>query len=195
MKGDLKQMIGVWDLGYSLDKQTTRSIPIGPNAHGFMQFDTIRPEAGQSLFLLKNRSDFTQVPIIARQLNASFGSIFKDANLIVPVPPSKFRVRQPVIEIARQLAQLMKIPCHENFLRKTAKTPQMKNIASRADKVAALMNAFVVNDMLGEGLHNVLIVDDIFDTGASLEAATNVLRACGKINRVYVSTVTRKKYA
>ena len=55
------------------------------------------------------------------------------------------------------------------------------------------MDAFNINDQLGEGLYDVLIVDDLYDTGSSLEAATNVLRQYSKIRNIYVSTVTRKR--
>jgi len=35
---------GKWHVGIALDFQTTSSTPIGPNAQGHMQFDTLRPE-------------------------------------------------------------------------------------------------------------------------------------------------------
>lgn len=81
-----------------------------------MQFDTVRPEAGEALFQLKYRSDFSQVPKIAQQMNTSFSEIFSSAGLVIPMPPSTTRTRQPVTEIAREVARLMGIPCYENLL-------------------------------------------------------------------------------
>ena len=78
MEVNVRQIYGGWDLGYSLDKHTISSTPIGHNEWGHMQFDTIRPEAS--------------------------------ANLIIPMPASRQRSRQPVIEIARELSRLMNIP-------------------------------------------------------------------------------------
>ena len=193
MEVNVRQIYGGWDLGYSLDKHTISSTPIGPNEWGHMQFDTIRPEAGEALFQLKYRSDFTQVIVIASQMYQSLSEYFSSANLIIPMPASRQRSRQPVIEIARELSRLMNIPCYEGLLLKETLTPPMKDIATIEEKVQTLMDAFSINDQLGEGLYDVLIVDDLYDTGSSLEAATNVLRQYSKIRNIYVSTVTRKR--
>ncbi len=193
MDVNIEQIYGVWTLGYSLDKQTTSSTPIGYNSSGYMQYDTIRPEAGEALFQLKYRSDYSQVQLIAQQMNESLGKFFSSCSLIIPMPASKIRTRQPVNEIARELALLMGIPCCENLLVKTNATPAMKDIATREDKMLALIRAFAVNDVLPSGLHDVLLVDDLFDTGSSLEVATNALKSYSKIRNVYVATVTRKR--
>lgn len=190
---NIKEIVGVWELGYSLDKHTISSTPIGHNEFGHMQFDTIRPEAGEALFQLKYRSDFSQVSLIAQQMKNSFDNVFSSASLVIPMPPSKARTRQPVIEIAKEFARLKGIPCYENLLVKTSETSSMKDIATREDKVSALMGAFTVYDVLNEGLYDVLIIDDLFDTGSSLEAATKSLRNYSKIRNVYVATVTRKR--
>lgn len=193
MEVNIKKIEGNWTLGYSLDKHTTRSTPIGYNEYGHMQFDTERPEAGEALFQLKYRSDFSQVPIIGLQLYNSFGKTFSSSSLVIPMPASKARTKQPVTELARNLAGRMGIPCVENLLVKTGSTPAMKDIEARDEKVSTLMGVFKVYDVLGVGLFDVLIVDDLFDTGSSLEAATTVLRSYSKIRNIYVATVTRKK--
>ena len=109
------------------------------------------------------------------------------------MPASKQRIRQPVTEIARELAILMGIPCLEELLVKTNDTPAIKDAGAREDRVSTLMDVFTISDVLPSGLHDVLIVDDLFDTGSSLEAATNVLKGYSKIQDVYVATVTRKQ--
>jgi predicted amidophosphoribosyltransferase len=193
MQVDIKIIEGNWNLGYSLDKHTIRSTPVGYNEYGHMQFHTERPEAGEALFQLKYRDDFSQVPIIGRQLYNSFGKAFSSSDLIIPMPASKPRIRQPVTEIARDLASRMSIPCIENLLVKTSSTPPMKDIEARDEKVSTLVGAFTVNDVLREGKFDILIVDDLFDTGSSLEAATTVLRGYRKVRNIYVATVTRKR--
>jgi predicted amidophosphoribosyltransferase len=195
MEVNIREIKGNWDLGYSLDKHTLSSTLTGYNEQGYMAFDTVRSTAGEALFQLKYRSDFTQAAIIANQMYTSFSPYFSSAGLVVPMPPSKQRPRQPVIEIARKLARLMNRPCYENLLVKTAATPAMKDIASREEKVNTLISAFTVTDQLPAGLYNVLVVDDLYDTGSSLEAATQVLRGYNKIQHIYVATVTRKSNA
>lgn len=193
MEVNIKKIEGNWTLGFSLDKHTIRSIAIGYNESGYMQFDTERSEAGEALFQLKYRSDLSQVPILGQQLYDSFRYVFLSSSLVIPMPASKTRVWQPVTEIARNLASHMGIPCVENLLVKTGTTLQMKDINSRDDKVSTLLKAFTVHDVLGNGIFDALIVDDLFDTGSSLEAATTVLRRYSKIRNIYVATVIRKK--
>lgn len=193
MKVNVKKIEGLWDKGFSLDKHTISSTPIGYNDYGHMQFDTIRPEAGEALFQLKYRSDFTQAPIIASQMYESLAKKYPFVSFIVPMPASRQRQRQPVTEIAISLANLMNVPCLDEFLIKKQATPPMKDIHDRDEKVQTLENAFSINDTISDGLYDVLVVDDLFDTGSSLEAATNVLKSCGKIQHVYVATVTRKR--
>lgn len=139
MDVNIKQIDGIWTLGYSLDKHTLSSTPTGYNEYGHMQFDTIRPEAGEALFQLKYRSDYSQVEVIASQLSASFGQAFSSASLVVPMPPSKVRSRQPVTEIATEYARLRGIPCREDLLVKTGTTAPMKDIESRDEKISAFV--------------------------------------------------------
>lgn len=193
MDVNVKKIEGVWTSGYSLDRHTIRSTPVGYNEYGHMQFDTERSNAGEALFQLKYRSDYSKVAVIGQQLYSSIRHVFSSAGLIIPMPASTVRDRQPVTEIARDLSQRMGIPCVENLLVKTGTSPLMKDIQTREEKVSALVGAFTVNEVLGDGMFDVLVVDDIFDTGSSLEAATTALRGYDKIRNIYVATVTRKR--
>lgn len=192
MEVNVQRINGNWDLGYSLDKHVLSSTYIGDNQWGHPEFDTTRSEVGEALFQLKYRSDFKQVTNIANQLSTSLSQYFPSACLVIPMPPSKQRTRQPVVEIARAVASNMGIPCYENLLQKNQDTPQMKDIQDREEKVETLVQAFSINDSLNEGLYDVLIIDDLFDTGSSLEAATRVLREYRKVRNIYVATATRK---
>ncbi|QUN06820.1 ComF family protein [Shewanella yunxiaonensis] len=193
MEVDIREIQGNWTLGYSLAKHVLHSVCIGENEWGHPVFDTTRSEPGEALFQLKYRDDFSQVEPIAQQLYDSFSGYFGSSSLVIPMPASKVRARQPVTEIARSLAQKMSIPCYENLLVKSKATPQMKDIASRDDKVSTLVSAFTINDLLHTGLYDVLIVDDLFDTGSSLEAATTVLQQHDKIRKIYVAVISRKR--
>ncbi len=193
MKVNVRQLIGPWDLGYTLDKHTISSVYTGDNQHGHPTFDTVRSEVGEALYQLKYKGDFSQVTPIANQLAASLSSVFKTASFVAPMPTSRKRLRQPVPEIARQLAANMEIPCLENFIQKSAQTSQMKDLGSKQDRIDALSQVLCFNDVLTAGLYDVLLVDDLFDTGASLEAATMTLRSCSRIRKIFVTTVTRKR--
>ncbi len=193
MEVNIREILGNWTLGYSLAKHVLHSVYIGENEWEHPEFDTTRSEPGEALFQLKYRDGFSQVEPIAQQLYSSFSGYFGSSSLVIPMPASKVRARQPVTEISRSLAQKMSIPCYENLLVKSKATLQMKDIESRDDKVSTLVSAFTINDLLYAGLYDVLIVDDLFDTGSSLEAATTVLQEYGKIRNIYVAVVSRKR--
>jgi len=69
----------------------------------------------------------------------------------------------------------------------------MKDISNKEDKIEALCKKLYFIDVLNDGVYDVMIVDDLYDTGATLEAATIVLRGYSKIRNIYVATITRKR--
>ncbi|WP_158161730.1 ComF family protein [Grimontia hollisae] len=198
MDVNVKEITGVWDLGYSLDKHIVSSTYIGENQWGHAQFDTVRTDVGEAVFLLKYRGDFTQCTDIAQSINDNILPKLPSISFIVAMPPSKVRPKQPVQEIALELGNIAGKLCINGLLVKSKSTPQMKDIASREERIELLMEAFEIDDKvvaetLPETGYNVLIIDDLYDTGTSLEAATQTLRQCDKIDKIFVATATRKR--
>ena len=193
MNVNIRKTNGPWNNGFSLDKHTLSSVYTGDNEYGHPTFDTTRTEVGESLYQLKYKHDYSQVQIIANELSLAASAEFSFISFVLPMPPSQQRARQPVVEISRQVAINMGVPCIENMLLKNVQTEQMKNISSKEEKIEALSNRLYLNDVLNEGVYDVLIVDDLYDTGATLEAATIALRGYSKIRNIYVATITRKR--
>ena len=194
MKVNVKKIEGSWNDGYSIDKHTSSSTYAGIDAYGHDKYDTIRTEAGEALYLLKYKSDQSKIKPIAQQLFDSLGNKFSSAGFIVPMTASNQRPIQPVTEIAKELARLMNIPCIENFLLKVGSTQQLKDLQSKEEKAEALISSFSYNDAaLNNGKWDVLLIDDLYDTGASIEAACSAIRKSNKISKVFVATVTRKR--
>ncbi len=191
MNVSVQEISGNWDIGYALDKHTVSSIFIGYDEYNHALFNTTRTELGEALYRLKYRFDRNQINPLAQQIVSFVANYFKNASFIVPMPPSKSRSFQPVFEIAKQVSVLMNIPYIDTMLVKSVSSTQIKNIALKADRVKALCSIFKLNDQLAEGKYDVLIIDDLYDTGSSLEAATATLRKCIKINKVFVITITR----
>ncbi|HDY7616585.1 TPA: ComF family protein [Vibrio vulnificus] len=196
MDVNVKSLEGNWDNGFSLDKHKIKSIYTGDNEYGHPTFDTLRTDAGEALYQLKYKSDFDQCNDIAQSIAENIVPRLPDISFIVAMPPSKTRAKQPVVEIANALSNLIDKPCINNIIFKSKTTPQMKDIENREDRIATLLDAFeidlkVVEQWLPSTGYNVLIIDDLFDTGTSLEAATQKLRECDKIAGIFVATVTR----
>lgn len=196
MQVQLKQLNGTWTLGYALHKHTLSSVYLGEDAFGHAQFDTTRSEPGEALFRLKYRGDWTQVGPIAAQIQTSLLPLFPNVGLIVPMPASTVRPRQPVNEIANELGKLINIPVIDSIVVKAAApqgSPQLKNLNTREEKVAALNGRFSINPSItNEGRWNALLLDDLFDTGATMDAVCQALQTYPKIDRVYAATVTWK---
>ena len=192
MKVNVREIHGPWRNGLSLDKHTLSSVYTGDNEYGHPTFDTTRTEIGECLYQLKYKHDYSQVPIIAYELSEAASSAFGFISFVLPIPPSRPRGRQPVVEVSRQVAANLGVPCIENMLLKKERTEQMKNISSRDEKVEALCDKLYYKDVVADGQYDVLIIDDLYDTGATLEAATIVLRSYPKIRNIYVATITRK---
>ena len=182
-----------WDHAVSLDKHTVSSVPIGENEQGHMQFNTVRTAVGEAMFKLKYRQDFTQVNALAQKVaDAVLGNGFPKIDIVIPMPASKSRAKQPVTEIAKQVAALLSAQFVDDLLIKVQSTGVMKDLGSYAERAAALENCFQYQNKFTSGQKNVLLVDDLYDTGATLEAACNTLRGYSKINTLSVVALTRR---
>lgn len=196
MQVQLKKLEGSWDLGYALHKHTLSSVYLGDDEYGHPRFDTTRSEPGESLYQLKYRGDWDQVKPLAAQVKTSLLPLFGKIGLIIPMPASTVRARQPVNEIATELGRLTDTPVFDNIIVKAPApqgSPQLKNLHGREEKEAALQGRFSINPAItNEGCWNALLLDDLFDTGATMDAVSKTLRTYKKINQVYAASLTWK---
>jgi predicted amidophosphoribosyltransferase len=196
MQVQLKKLEGSWDLGYALHKHTLSSVYLGDDEYGHPRFDTTRSEPGESLYPLKYRGDWDQVKPLAAQVKKSLLPLFGKIGLIIPMPASTVRARQPVNEIATELGRLTDTPVFDNIIVKAPApqgSPQLKNLHGREEKDAALQGRFSINPAItNEGCWNALLLDDLFDTGATMDAVAKTLRTYKKINQVYAASLTWK---
>lgn len=196
MDNNIKLLTGNWDAGYVLDKHTLHSEYIGDNEFGHPQFSTTRSEVGEAIYQLKYRSKFENAAPLAQEIVNNIVPKFEKIGVVIPMPPSKVRQKQPVTEISRHVAAALGVGLFENILLKNpapAGSPELKNLAGKEAKVEALKARFALNDgITNDGKWNVLLVDDLYDTGASMEAACAVLRTYSKVAKIYVAALTWK---
>lgn len=178
-----------WDHGISLDKHTVMSTPIGLNEYGHMQFETLRTDIGEALFQLKYRDDYRQVAYLAQSVAVALAG--QRFDLVIPMPASRQRAHQPVHMVARQVAVLLGSTYSDQLLLKTWSTGMMKDLTSYDERFKALAGCFMVNDTLQQPC-DLLLLDDLFDTGASLEAACTALRECASIRSISLVALTRR---
>jgi competence protein ComFC len=187
-----KEIKGSWDQGYVLDVHTISSTMIGYNEFGHPEFDTVRSQLGELVYRLKYKGDKTVISSIVELIVGFVNSWGIHPDVVVPMPPSNLqRSFQPVIEIAGELAQSLKIPVSTTSLRKTKTTEQMKDVGDFSARVAALEAAFTSDKGL-EG-RVVLLFDDLFQSGATMNVAARTLKAQGLAKSVYALALTRTR--
>lgn len=194
LKAKIKKISGNWSEGYALDKHSLGSEFDGYYENGRKKFITNRTEAGEALFQLKYRQDYEQVKPLAKAIARHIAPSFKNIGLVVPAPASTTRDRQPVSEVAEEVARRLGVPYFDNLVVKSAvaaNTGSLKNMDTKAEKVAALNGRFVLNKAIGNtGTWNALVIDDLFHTGATMEAICDTLSGYSKIGNIYVAALT-----
>ena len=164
VKIKLRRLSGAFIDGYALDKHTASSVFIGHNQYGHAQFDTTRTAAGEAIFQLKYRHDFSQVKPLAKAVVRHIVPLFPKIGLVLPAPASTNRPRQPVHEVAAAVAKRMDVPLFDGLivpLAAAASTGSLKNMNTRREKDTALQGRFQLNRVItNNGQWNALVIDD-----------------------------------
>ena len=100
-------------------------------------------------------------------------------SIIVPVPPTRtYRKLQPVARLAEELGARLKILVAQDAIRKQKQFAELKNVYDGEERRKLLEGAFVVNSSRVKG-HRVLLVDDLYRSGATMNAIADVLLSSG----------------
>ena len=184
---------GPWTDGFALAFHTVSSDYIGDDAYGHPQFETVRSPVGEALYQLKYRADKTVAAELCRTAADFAKSKQWKPTLIVAVPPSRpGRHLQPVPLLAKGLAKLMECPYGEECLVKVKETPELKSVYDYKERLEQLKGAYDVATAMTKD-EDILLIDDLYRSGATLEAATNALLRKGKARSVRALTFTRTR--
>lgn len=113
---------------------------------------------------------------------------------IIPVPSSnKNRAYQPVDEIAKALGAQRGVEVLLGFLDKKAGGPELKGVDD-PDKRAALLKGTITiandRDISGK---RILLLDDLYRSGATLNACCSILYNDAKVEEICVLTMTKTR--
>lgn len=176
---------GSWKEGYALDFHVLYSNFLGNNEFGHPEFDTKRTEIGELMYALKYKGDLNALDKI---VDCAIGFLTswlggKGIKYIVPAPFSSDRAVQPVMQIAKNIAEKCDKIYRDDFFCKT-KTPSSKD-GNKEIEIKTLKRE-VING-------SVLLIDDLFDTGATLNACVKALQEDLNVSTIYVLCMTKTR--
>jgi len=187
-----KEIKGKWDKGFALDFHTVSSVCIGYDEYGHPQFDTKRTVMGELLYRLKYGQDRSVLePIVATAAHFIKTKAWS-TDLLIPVAPSRFRRFQPVVAIAEQPAQALEVRFCGSCLVKVQDHPELKNIYEYEKRIKLLEGTFRVSRTDVEN-KCVLLLDDLYRSGATMNAVSSALRERGNVARINVLALTRSR--
>jgi len=190
-----KRISGNWTEGFALDFHSLSSEYIGDDEYGRPQFDTTRSEIGELLYRLKYKEDKSVLGDIITTASEFIKSTNWPVDIVVSVPPSRTgRAFQPVPLLAEGIAKALGVDVCADCIVKVKETAELKDIFGFEERLRILKDAFEIRDPVVIG-RSVLLFDDLYRSGAILNAVAGILQQEGKAKNVYALnlTMTRSK--
>jgi len=183
---------GRWREGYVLDYHTLDSTYIGDDEYGHPMFDTKRSDVGELLYRLKYRSEGTVLDELVDTAASFVRSWNPGVTILVPVPPSRARAQQPVHIITEALGRKIDIPVDPAGVVKVKETPELKNVYVYEERLRLLEGAHRIEASVVRG-QRVLLFDDLYRSGATMNAIAVALYDEGAVADVYALALTRTR--
>jgi len=173
-----RPLTGNWSTGFALGFHSR-----------FTGGDWNRSGVGDLTYRLKYQGDTSVIPALTSQTLELIRQHPELAQVdgIIPVPPSTPRPADPVTIFCEALAGKINVEV-EPLIIKTRQTQPQKEMKTLAQKRANVAGAFAIcGEVKGK---RILLVDDLFDSGATLDEISRLLQQNGAA-RVNVLTLTR----
>lgn len=161
-------------------------------AAAFIYTGALRHSVGRMKF--SNRRDY--IPFFARAMVKALGPHLSDwrPQLILPVPMHPWKRRRRGYNqselLAAEIGRLTGIPMDKNLLRCVRLTPSQKQL-DRRERMRNLRGCFEARAPFPP-VSRVLLVDDVYTTGSTLDEVSRVLRTCSVKDIYFVVLCTGK---
>jgi ComF family protein len=166
--------------------------PVYNRARSALVYD----DASRPVILGFKHGDQTQnVPAFLPWLERAGAALLEDADYLVPVPLHRWRLAKRRFNqsalLAQALGKEMSIPCLSGALMRIRATPTQGHLQAGA-RHKNVKNAFAVNEKMKDRIRgrNIVLIDDVFTTGATMNECTKVLYQAGA-GRVDLLTLAR----
>jgi ComF family protein len=160
-------------------------------ARAVMRYD----DKSRDLVLALKRADrLDLVPAFAKWLSRAGGVLLDEADVIVPVPLHRSRLwmrrfNQSAL-IARELSRVSGRPADPFLLERARRTPSQGEMSSAKARRRNVLGAFRVPKPQATRGKTVLLIDDVYTTGATIEACARALKRAGA-KKILVLTLAR----
>jgi ComF family protein len=158
-------------------------LPFNTENSGGVNAPFLYEEPIRSMLLkLKNDNGFA-ARAVAPYLAAVFMREIRPKNcIIIPVPLCKSRLRERGYNqaelLARELSQYIEKPVLTNVLIRIKQTTPQKKM-NPAERIKNMKNAFAVRDAELIRNKNIVLIDDVFTTGATANECIKTLKKAG----------------
>ncbi|SEW08759.1 ComF family protein [[Clostridium] fimetarium] len=132
------------------------------------------------------------------ELKNRYESIIKnwDADVLIPVPLHKSKQRKRGYNqaeiIAKSIGKLLDIPVDSQLLKREKKTLAQKELNDK-ERLKNLENAFKIEEKVVK-YDKVIIVDDIYTTGTTIDSCAKILIDAGVVKVYYISLCIGKGF-
>jgi len=179
-------LIGEFDVGYALANHTVIQ-------EGVRQYTPL----GQMVYEFKYQGRKSHADALTTEIIKFLDEAneYQQIELVVPVPATLAdRDYDPVGYLVTELSKRTKLPFDKDVLIKTRQTRPQKEMVNITQKTMNVKGAFKIQNPEKTRGKNILLIDDLYDSGATLNECTRVLKSAGA-RKVLVLTLTRTMHA
>lgn len=182
---------GNWKEGYTLDYFMTESNYKGEDIFGYPIFDVKYSEIGKAMNELKYHKEYDKAAEIAKVVAKFIREEWKIEDKIdgiIATPPTYQREIQPLFQIVKHLGETLKKSISLDFFRKL-NSEELKRLPQEK-KIELFKNSIIKErKLIKRG--SVLVIDDIFSTGATLRNLCELLKDDIYVDDIYVLTICK----
>lgn len=172
-----------------LCKNCQNRMPLFDKAYPMLLYRKKVPEA-LARFKYKNDRQIGKILIeeLGKETLAELKRLPVDG--IVPVPmhwkKEKLRGYNQAYLLAKEIGRILELPVYKNYLVRTISTVAQKELTA-GERKKNIKKAFKIGKNVVK-LEHILLVDDIYTTGATASACAGVLKEAG-VKKVYVTCI------